>query len=72
MINQLNERKNKLSNQLNTLEKQPQTQAEKKGQISENLRKLGFKCEFAGSTGGLGSCDDPMSYVKDIKKQAAL
>ena len=41
-------------------------------QISENLRKLGFKCEFAGSTGGLGSCDDPMSYVKDIKKQEDL
>ncbi len=38
MINQLNERKNKLSDQLNALEKQPQTQAEKKGQISESLR----------------------------------
>ena len=38
MVNQLNERKNKLSNQLNTLEQQPQTQAEKKGQISESLR----------------------------------
>jgi len=38
MINQLNERKNKLLDQLNTLEKQPQTQAEKKGQISESLR----------------------------------
>ncbi len=38
MVNQLNERKNKLSNQLNALEEQPQTQAEKKGQISENLR----------------------------------
>ena len=38
MINQLNERKNKLSNQLNSLEQQPQTQAEKKGQISESLR----------------------------------
>ena len=41
-------------------------------QIAANLRKLGFKCEFAGSTGGLGSCDDPMSYVKDIKKQEDL
>ena len=38
MVNQLNERKNKLSDQLDTLEKQPQTQAEKKGQISESLR----------------------------------
>ncbi len=38
MVNQLNERKSKLSDQLNTLEKQPQTQAEKKGQISESLR----------------------------------
>ena len=38
MVNQLNERKNKLLNQLDVLEKQPQTQAEKKGQISESLR----------------------------------
>ncbi len=38
MVNQLNERKNKLSEKLNTLEEQPQTQAEKKGQISESLR----------------------------------
>ena len=35
---ELNERKNKQNLKLNTLEKQPQTQAEKKGQISENLR----------------------------------
>ena len=38
MINQLSERKNKLTDQLNVLEKQPQAQAEKKGQISESLR----------------------------------
>ncbi len=38
MVNELNERKNKLNLKLNELEKQPQTQAEKKGQISENLR----------------------------------
>jgi len=38
MVNELNERKDKLSNQLNTLAQQPQTQAEKKGQISESLR----------------------------------
>ena len=38
MIVQLNQRKNKLSEQLNRLEKQPQIQAEKKGQISEGLR----------------------------------
>ena len=38
MVNQLNERKNKLLNTLTKLEKQPQTQAEKKGQISESLR----------------------------------
>jgi len=38
MVDQLNERKYKLSDQLNALEKQPQTQAEKKGQISESLR----------------------------------
>ena len=35
---ELNERKNKQNLKLNKLEKQPQTQAEKKGQISENLR----------------------------------
>ena len=38
MMNQLNQRKNNLLNQLNDLEKQPQSQAERKGQISESLR----------------------------------
>ena len=38
MVKELSERKNKFSNQLNQLEKQPQIQAEKKGQISESLR----------------------------------
>ena len=38
MINELNDRKQKLDTKLNELEKQPQSQAEKKGQISENLR----------------------------------
>ena len=38
MVSELNDRKNKQSSKLNNLEKQPQTQAEKKGQISENLR----------------------------------
>ena len=38
MVVQLNGRKKKLSDQLNDLEKQPQSQAEKKGQISESLR----------------------------------
>ena len=38
MIGELNSRKDKLLNQLNELEKQPQIQAEKKGQISESLR----------------------------------
>ena len=35
---ELNDRKNKQNLKLSELEKQPQTQAEKKGQISENLR----------------------------------
>ncbi len=35
---ELNERKNKQNLKLDDFEKQPQTQAEKKGQISENLR----------------------------------
>ena len=38
MINELNDRKRKQSSKLESLEKQPQTQAEKKGQVSENLR----------------------------------
>jgi chromosome segregation protein len=38
MVSELSERKNKLSNQLNDLDQQPQKQAEKKGQISEGLR----------------------------------
>ncbi len=38
MVNELSERKNKFLVQLKNLEIQPQSQAEKKGQISENLR----------------------------------
>tara|TARA_B100000287_G_scaffold126692_1_gene118805 strand:+ start:638 stop:1684 length:1047 start_codon:yes stop_codon:yes gene_type:complete len=38
MVEELSVRKNKFSSQLSNLEKQPQSQAEKKGQISENLR----------------------------------
>ena len=38
MIKELTDRRNILSNQLDQLEKQPQIQAEKKGQISESLR----------------------------------
>ena len=38
MLNELTERKNKLSLQLEKLDNQPKIQAEKKGQISENLR----------------------------------
>ena len=38
MVTELNARKNKLSDKLNKLETEPQTQAEKKGQISESLR----------------------------------
>ena len=38
MVNELTDRKNKLSAQLDKLDRQPQIQAEKKGQISEGLR----------------------------------
>ncbi len=38
MVDELNDRRQKLSNKLNEFEKQPQSQAEKKGQISESLR----------------------------------
>ena len=38
MINELSDRKNKLVSHLDKLDKQPQIQAEKKGQISEGLR----------------------------------
>ncbi len=38
MVNELSERKSKLNLQLDKLDSQPKLQAEKKGQISENLR----------------------------------
>ncbi len=38
MVNELSERKNKSNSQLEKLDNQPKIQAEKKGQISENLR----------------------------------
>ena len=38
MVNELSERKSKFSAQLDKLDNQPKQQAEKKGQISENLR----------------------------------
>jgi len=38
MVTELTDRKNKLSSQLNDLDRRPQIQAEKKGQISEGLR----------------------------------
>ena len=38
MVNELSERKNKFNDQLEKLDNQPKVQAEKKGQISENLR----------------------------------
>ncbi len=38
MVNELTQRKEKLSKQLSNLENQPRVQAERKGQISENLR----------------------------------
>ena len=38
MVSELSERKNKLNIQLEKLDNQPKFQAEKKGQISENLR----------------------------------
>ncbi len=38
MVEELTDRKNKLLNKLSDLEKQPEIQAEKKGQISESLR----------------------------------
>jgi len=41
MVNELSERKNKFNSQLDKLDSQPKLQAEKKGQISENLRISG-------------------------------
>ena len=43
MVNELNARKKKLLEKLNKLETEPQTQAEKKGKISENLRTSEIK-----------------------------
>ena len=48
MIGELNSRKDKILNQLNELEKQPQIQAEKKGQISESLRSSGEEKNESG------------------------
>ena len=38
MVTELSERKNKINSKLDELDNQPKLQAEKKGQISENLR----------------------------------
>jgi len=35
---------------------------------AEILKKMGFKCKFAASTGGAARCDDPASYTDDINK----
>ena len=35
---------------------------------AEILKKMGFKCKFAASTGGAAKCDDPASYTDDINK----
>jgi hypothetical protein len=32
------------------------------------LKRMGFKCKFAASTGGAARCDDPASYTDDINK----
>ena len=32
------------------------------------LKEMGFKCKFAANKGGAARCDDPASYVDDIKK----
>jgi len=36
--------------------------------IAQDLRKAGFKCKFAGKDGGDVRCDDPMSYIEDMKR----
>ncbi len=59
MINELNERKQKLTVKLEELERQPQSQAEKKGQISENLR-LSEKEK-----------NDNESFIEEIDKKIA-
>ena len=40
MVAELTERKNKLLDQLTELDNQPKVQAERKGQISENLKNF--------------------------------
>jgi len=42
-----------------------------KKQKAQLLKKMGFKCKFAASKGGLGRCDDPENYVEDINKTRA-
>ena len=36
--------------------------------IAQDLRKAGFKCKFAGAEGGDVRCDNPMSYIDDMKR----
>ena len=50
MVTELNARKNKLSEKLNKLDTEPQTQAEKKGQISESLRTSELEKQVDEST----------------------
>ena len=39
-----------------------------KAAIAKSLRSAGFKCKFAGKDGGDVRCDDPMSYIDDMKR----
>ena len=39
-----------------------------KAAIAKSLRSAGFKCKFAGAAGGDVRCDDPMSYIDDMKR----
>ncbi len=63
MINELNERKLKQTNKLEDLQKQPQSQAEKKGQISESLR-LSEK-EKVENENIIGEVDNKIMNLRD-------
>jgi len=40
--------------------------------MGKRLRDLGFKCTVTKANGGPASCNNPLAYLDDIKKQQAL
>ena len=58
---------NKPLSQLNKLEQRKAVTI-----IAKQLKDLGFKCTVKKANGGPASCNNPLAYLDDIKKQQAL